>query len=310
VSNRTETAARIIKSWSNATGVDIPITPVEDDDETAGVGVYVSARDICSTDDISTKAFAAAAHLTGKKVAMPDRGAVEPDYGEDLFLVAARHREFRGTPNLTKSQQKFYEPILRRACSKFLRLNRTVCSIHNYELDDLMTYAWMWAHIHAHRYDRGVEGDTRLLSAFLRQRFSYLHRQLTAKVKQVHPDQDTVNDLLINQNEDDGDDLKPVRARQSVRSVRRSVVTELDMRLRTLPHDEMISKLEQQVSNQNRDHSTRMTALRYLRRHAPDCTSCAGRQFSLESQPVQQWRQEYIPDHDAPSVPELILDQV
>lgn len=304
--SKKDTAARVLRSWLTASGLRFTETDKgvvlsgrhillsEDPGRVTGDGsICVSIDGLVSTDMArALETYWSVTEQCGHGRPNPiKRTAVKVRYGQDLLLVAGRHREFVGAPDLSREEAKIYAPVIRGMCGRFYRMNQHLCKTHSYDIDDLSTFAWMWAHIYAHRYRRGEISDTRLLSAYLRQRFSHLHFQLKSRLTAVKPDKGTVIDVLLR--EQDADDTELSDAEPCERDI-----SALQEKLVAMPHDSMVRALLTQAHNQNRDQVTRMTALRMLRKHAKSCGSCAGSDFSLHGQPVAERGEEHVTCRD------------
>lgn len=310
--DKTVQAQKVLRSWLRACDIDFGEHPrglrvgdldvfMAHDQDELEEGLNVNAVALASPDPATAlEVFQAVTEAAGQGMPTPvDRGqapTVKEMYSsQDLFLVAGRHREFRHSPDLPRSKVLEYEPVVHRACRSFLARNRRLCGAHGYEFQDLTTFAWVWTHIFAHKGElpgcEHVEDNRKLLSAYLRQRFAKLFGDLWRRAGATFPDRDTAQYAITGEvfeahleetgESDEDDEEDPVARRQ------RAVET-LKNRLSALPHDQLVQKLEHEATSQQRDHATRMVALKHLRAHAKDCVTCAGRRFSLSAAEASQ----------------------
>jgi hypothetical protein len=303
-------AENVLRSWLRATGV-----PFQDQDgvllvePSTRIAVVLPGNKLAddvlsivadiSAADLTTalEVFHVVTYATGHGLPTPvDRGPAPGRaeiYGQDLFLVAARHREFRNSPDLNRAQAAFYRPVVVRWARGFHRRNRQLCLVHGYEVDDLVTFGWMWAHVFAHKSEVVTNGDDnlRLLTRYLQQRGGELHRYLVKKVRDTTPDAPTAHFALTGEplvTSSSSEEGEPGR-RIIVRS-RKDAGQQLRSNLAALPHDRMVLALTDASTNPNRDYATQQMAAKLLREHASGCSSC---------NPVSQGREENVRGADA-----------
>lgn len=236
-----------------------------------------------------------------------DRGA-EPTkriYGDDFFAAAARHTEFRLAPNLGNEKMKQYGSIVARQTRVFFSRNARLCSLHGYEVEDLMTYAWVWTHIFAHKFERQdlqtEKGDDneRLLTKFLKDRFTEFYGHLRRVGKNTFPEADTFSTVMMGRAEvvsepsydprkdptlafSGAETDKPAPApeenAEAAARKRKAFANVLKKNLERLgeaDHGLMVTRLLEESRNTQRDFQTRRVARQLLRKHAVNCPDCA-----------------------------------
>jgi hypothetical protein len=259
-------------------------------------------------------------------------------YGNDFFLQAARHREFRSAPDLPTTKRAEYAPIITRCSRAFFGKNARLCLAHSYQVDDLISYAWIWAHLYAHRYEvhkpthKNGDDNARLLTAFLKHRFLEFKTLLLKQGKNVLPDADvaqiamfgrvfdendtierysvdprkTLEDGIQRAEEEDDTEDEDVAARR-----RRAAAKVLKANLAALPHEEMVARLKRIAESTVHAYPTRKEARRQLINHSKTCAMCTEVGLSLkpltggrEGEEVDVRRHENPASSDSSSVEE------
>lgn len=308
---RIATAQRICRSWMGATNIPTAgagggllrarakngdAVTIRFDSEVldAGRSFLLEIAKITSPDlAVATAEFHRLTEDLGYGSPTPvDRGPRHHVYGDDFFLVVARHTEFHRAPDLSPEAIKRYEPIVKRACRTFFARNTRLLMMHGYEISDLESYAWVWAHIFAHTselmYVRrdgepqeiNDDDNRRLLTKHLKDQFFHMFTKLRDSSKTVLPDYGTaacasltegVVDVWQTPDEEVAD--QPIAPAYKRRANAQAMLKE---RLAGLPHEDMVAKLLEQCSNPNRDYATRREARRIVRTHIKGCELCAG----------------------------------
>lgn len=301
-------AENVLRSWLRATDIDfredlggLVVAPGLRVEVVVGLREELADNTLSIPPDINSPNLAEALETfhvitaaSGHGHPVPVERGIAPSqadvYGQDLFLVAARHREFRNSPDLQPAKLAEYKPVVARWARAFFRQNRELCLAHGYEVDDLLTFSWIWAHIYAHKSERQTAGDDnrRLLTRYLQQRGSELHRYLKKKARDTFPDKQTAHfsltgEVLVR----DTAEEEPVPARNIIVRERKDAAAQLRQSLASMPHDRMVLALTDASTSLNRDYATQQMAVRLLREHGRDCTAC-------RSLPIAERGQEYV----------------
>lgn len=115
-------------------------------------------------------------------------------YKTDPEMVAWRHKEFSRVPNMSKAQEEFYKPIISKAATYFYGFNRDWCRWTGFELEDIQTYAHIYATIYAGRYEvysPTVNDNSRKCFAYLRQRLAEFRKIWSLKRRSITVDTET-----------------------------------------------------------------------------------------------------------------------
>jgi hypothetical protein len=321
-------AENVLRSWLRAVGIGcdpaaggisvagalISVVPDPRDellDNTISLLADVTSSDLSE----ALEAFHAVTTATGNGMPVPvDRGPAPTHaevYGQDLFLVASRHREFRNSPDLPANKVLEYKPVVVRWARSFFMQNRELCQGHGYEVGDLVTFGWMWAHVYAHKSEIVTKGDDnkKLLTRCLQQRGSELHRYLKKKARDTFPDRQTAYFVMTGEPlssakviEIDTAPSEQPKAAVVVRS-RKEAADTLESRLAALPHDRMVEALTEASVSFNRDYATQQTAAKMLKKHVGSCTCCQSRPF-----PVQERGEEHVGGAYTTSYAEAVED--
>jgi hypothetical protein len=240
------------------------------------------ADELSSTQaEISIAAFGRITETLGYGALSPvDRGD-EPSrkeiYGQDVFLSASRHREFRLAPDLTASQIAEYETQIARECRRFYARNRNLVNSYSYELQDLRTFALIWVHNFVHRFALDqkdfihTDDNQRLFTRYLRQRFSELLCHMSKERVESFTSFDFVNQsaaVVVHEAEEEEESQKDVYRRRA--KARRT----LKKHMGTMPHQDLVSRMQSAITNPNIDYAARREARRLLRVHIEECATC------------------------------------
>ncbi len=286
--------------------IDVALVLSFEDELPDSAGLVVLAGDMANPNlDVAFEALHVITEEAGYGRPVPvDRGPRIRVYGDDFFLVCARHTEFRRAPDMPSEKQKKYAPLVARACRSFFAKNAKLCAMHGYEVQDLTTYAWTWTNIFVHSYEvrkeTNAQGDDneRLFTKYMKDQFFHLFKQMLDANKKLFPDPDTVHIALMGRTFDEnhsvekystdpregiatqldasGDDRFSLEEPKEVSADRRrrAAAKVLKENLARLPHDVMVQKLKETSENENRDYQTRREARRLLRVHAKGCAAC------------------------------------
>jgi hypothetical protein len=230
-------------------------------------------------------------------------------YRDEDFLVSIRHTEFRRAPNPEEGKWEQYRVTMEKCSWAFLKSNSTLCARHGLEIGDLLQYARCYVVNFCARYETPTPkffDNERKCYSYLRQRFnSDLRSTLLKKERSMMPDAETVRlglfnslaadpevspnpesmyaqvidegmDSLLEVDDVDQDyvdrncelDLSTPASRRASASVM------LDKLLNEIPHDTMLSMLDEAKRNNNFDFTTRKEAGRRMNRHKNLCRVC------------------------------------
>lgn len=130
-----------------------------------------------------------------------------PRFNEAEFdLVAFRHREFRKCPNPTPQEWRDYMSVIEVAIRRFYSTNYTLLKQQGMELQDLTSYAMVWAVNYIKLYvdsEKDLEQNRKLMHAHLKQRFAEFRALLYKKGQSCIPDRE-VAEIALTGNIDDG----------------------------------------------------------------------------------------------------------
>lgn len=214
--------------------------------------------------------------------AAPERAAI---YGQDLFLTVVRHREFRDAPDLSQTKMDYYRPVIERVCRT--QASTGPYSSFGYELDDLRTFALIWATIYEHRHtvpetNRNGFDNYRLLSRYLSHRFMELKHALMTRTDRLGDEEQNCHDKIRWQDvaleredallEDEAEVEAPVETKSQILARRKAAATRLQAALEALPHDKFIVQLSSQ--SKALDSSAKRHAQKMLKKHQQSCAIC------------------------------------
>jgi hypothetical protein len=279
-------AIRALCSWLDASnvaykvdGTNITINNVAIDLDDKTVGSLLSTNLEAGIGDY--KKLLKLAGVDGEVVLPVDRGVspIKKVY-DDPILARFRHREFRTAPN-NEGFLRNHNRVIERECRIFQSKNRRLCAELGYEFEDLRSYAQVWATTFAHRSAVMVEGDDndKLLTRYLRQRFTELFNSLVAERRGSLPEKGVIDALQAVQADDDVDEAW-VEAHDQIKSKslanrKRKATVLLEENLNALGHDKMVETLEETTKHPCPD-SAKM-ARKKLREHIVSCDSCKAR---------------------------------
>lgn len=233
-----------------------------------------------------------------------DRGAPpehKAHYSSDFELVALRHMELRRVPNPPRAVLKKFEKIVASTARKFFYSEQQLCEDHMLDLDDLQSFAMVWATNFAglHSVPETVpEAETenkRLLTDHLKQRFTNFRDLLWKKGRNIvasldaafigrnacpfeYTDKGLWFQTLLEGEEVDEAYLSRHRklAVHNPTARRSSALLLLDKQLASLPHDAFIKVLQEAAGNGWIHVDAQKLAARRLREHARTCEACGG----------------------------------
>lgn len=216
-------AVRVLQSWFQACGVyaephpapgyglvvkiagsnnlaNVRVTPSEPiTTEPGSLNVSASGTNLLSVDrKVAVGEFNFVAASLGYSELVPvDRGE-RPDHrlnvDDDFDLIVMRHMEFRNAPNPDPELFKRYEKAITNPSIFFYRHNTFLCDLYGLTVEDLTSYAMVWATNFLHKYqrtDRGFTENAKLLNAHVMQRFINFHGALSRRIANVFPDEQT-----------------------------------------------------------------------------------------------------------------------
>lgn len=192
-------AARIFRSWMDACKAEYEVRNGDIYVNGQLVDINSHVRELNSTNiGISMEAFHILTESLGIGKPVPvDRGEVPTQkVYSDPVLARLRHREFRTAPNNEAFLAKYRE-IIRREAFLFYSKNKRLCKELGYEVDDLISYGMCWSTTFAHRGQiMDCEGDDnyRILTRFLRQRYTEFYKSLLRERRGCLPSLDMLKD--------------------------------------------------------------------------------------------------------------------
>lgn len=227
-------------------------------------------------------------------------------YKENFELVAMRHREFRKVDNPTTEELRVYAPVIEKAISRFVFVNRNLMGRFGLEREDLRTYAQVWTcnYLGLYRLPGGVLENGGKLYAHLFQRLgnfvdllvkknrdcvpdiatAYLGqtglpfleagRQFGNRTEEDDPSADTGlfdkghHVLRPEAEEDAGEvELDPAQRRKAAKKT-------LKLKLGALSHERLLELLVEAAGNDALCPTARSEASKQLRMHRRKCPSC------------------------------------
>lgn len=279
--------------------------------------VVLAAEAASYKKEVALAAFHVITEVAGYGRPIPvDRGTApshQQVYGKELFLAASRHTEFRMAPNISREVAAEFATTVMWACRSFFARNTKLCLMHGYQVEDLMTYAWVWTHIFAHRHriakptHKLGDDNQRLLTAYMKHRFGEFRLCLVKQGRSTLPSPDIAQIALMgrvfdaNESierysvdprkenaivEDDGKKVLSTRRR------RKAAAAMLQANLAALPHDTMVARLKEAAESSLRDYGTKREARRQLLVHFKACAHCQEAGMSL--QPLAGGKSEEI----------------
>lgn len=304
-----------LKTWFTAVGIQVALDQglhvkdsegqdirIELEGQSSPGLLVVSGPDFTSRDlQHSLDAFQALQERLGFVPKLPvDRGALrtkKAHYASDFELVAMRHSEFRRAPNPAPGKLESYRVAIDKAVWKFYRTNAQRCQDNLLGVDDLRTYAQVWAVNYIALYE--TEGATkedneRFLFQYLGQRFTEFRKVLDKKNRNVLP---MLDDAFISMHgrtydyankaawitSGDGDEqgmeiAAPEGETDGGEDATRYALKPqagLDAQLDALDHDKKVEVLRGAVENDRIHPEARREASKRLRAHALNCNQCS-----------------------------------
>jgi hypothetical protein len=192
-------AMRIFRSWMEACGTPCEVRNGDVYVNNQLVDIGSKIRELNSTNlKVSMGAFHDLTESVGIGKPNPvDRGeAPTQKVYSDPVLARLRHKEFRTAPNNAAFLSKYRE-IIRREAFLFYSKNKRLCKELGYEVDDLISYGMCWSTTFAHRGQiLDCEGDDnyRLLTRFLRQRYTEFYKSLLRERRGCLPSLEMLKD--------------------------------------------------------------------------------------------------------------------
>jgi hypothetical protein len=265
---------RILRSWLDACGIKY---------EGRGHQIFVDGLradidgeigNLNSTNlDISMGAFHRVTDSLGLGKPIPvDRGSkTSGKVYSDATLARLRHKEFRTAPDNDKFLDE-QRNVISREVNIFLSKNRRLCNELGYESGDLLTHAMCWSITFAHRgriMDCEGDDNSRLLTRYLRQRFTELYQSMVREKRGCMPKS---CDIEADEFYDPFGEREEVDERVNVADRRRSSSQLLASGLAKMDHDTLVSSLHEAAEGPM--YSARRAARKYLAEHTASCTAC------------------------------------
>lgn len=293
----------------DGTTLDVAIVMSPQTDELAdGPSITLLASDVASPKlEVALEAFHILTEEAGYGRPIPvDRGEKHKVYGNDMFLIVARHTEYQRAPDMSREKLARYMPVIQRACKRFMSMNAKLLRMHMYEMNDLISLSIVWTTIFAHSSEilsptqEEHDDNERLLTKHLKSQFFHFYTKLLGENAKQFPDPDTVSIALKGHVLDENHSIEKVavdprtegepvveekvETQAAVARRRDAARIVLDRMLAALPHDEMLKKLRREYENTCRDDKTREYARQRLIDHAKECDACLGAKFPPVSQ--------------------------
>ena len=229
-----------------------------------------------------------------------DRGPImakKAHYASDFELVAMRHSEFRRAPDPAPGKLESYRVAIDKAVWKFYRTNTMRCQDNLLGVDDLRTYAQVWAVNYIALYETAgasKEDNERFLFQYLGQRFTEFRKILDKKNRNVLP---MLDDAFISMHGrtydyankaawytaggEEGGEIEAPEADEEDGDVRCPCKPQLglDAQLDALDHDKRVEVLRGAVENDRIHPEARREASKRLRAHALNCNQCSKVEF-------------------------------
>ena len=288
--NPKSNAIRALCSWLDASGVAYQVNGMSvtinnvaiDLDNNAIVGLL--ATDL----EAGISQYKRLLGMAGVEAKTPvDRGvAPRKKVYDDPVLARFRHKEFRTAPN-NEAFLIAHNRVIERECRIFQSKNRRLCAELGYDFDDLKSYAMVWATTFAHRSSVMKEGDDndKILTVYLRQRFTELFNSLVNERRGCLPPSSTIapTTVLPEEEEEIDEDWAERHDQIKVKSPaarKRKAAALLEENLHAMPHDQMVDALLAATTHICPDSSK--LAKKRLNAHIVHCDSCKGR-FAKEN---------------------------
>jgi hypothetical protein len=274
----------------------------------------VNGRDIYS-------AFDAFGGLTEKlgygKLVPVDRGPdleINPEtgnpkkahYSDDFELVAFRHCDLRRAPNPTNAKFAKYDKIIERVCKKFYWNFQSLCQSNMLEVEDLKTYAMVWAINYFGSYEvlnPTVDDNEKKLTEYLKQKFYVDFVALLNKKNRntlvdyqtaaiAHTGDPTIEEYIGYETSHDVTAKDNNRAVRDSRTPETLLTTNPDIEEEALTfgrksaqqvlegmfirnHDKALNALWDVIENHNTHPDAKKEAMKWLRSHTEECEGCA-----------------------------------
>ena len=281
-------AIRALCSWLDASGVAYKVDGMNM--TVNNVAVDLNDQSIASLLSTNLEAGIAEYRKVLKVAGVDDKVVLTPpvDRGvsptkkvyDDPILARFRHKEFRTSPNNERFLRE-HNRVIERECRIFQSKNRRLCAELGYEFEDLRSYAQVWATTFAHRSAVMVEGDDndKLLTRYLRQRFTELFNSLLAERRGSLPEKGVLDAIQAVYSPDEPDEAW-IEAHDQIKSQnlagrKRKASILLEENLNALSHDKLVEVLEETTKHPCPDSAK--LARKKLREHILACDSCKAR---------------------------------
>lgn len=202
---------------------------------------------------------------------------------EDTILARWRHNEMRTVPNAPESELREYNDVALREARIFTSRNRYICQEMGYDVNIAHNDALLWTNTFLGRYklrDEAAEGNRKLLTNYLRQRFKEMRDGLARERRNVTPPSTYAEYIDGMTAEDPNEKWKKAHNEIGVRTphLRRQKVKELlKEAFEKMPHDVMIDNLTATVEV-HPCMDTRKAAVKFLDSHRSSCSLCRSAQ--------------------------------
>lgn len=276
-------ANQMMRTWLDACGI-----PHSTDNETLSIlkpdgEPFVpsfSPRKVMSTDlDVCMGEFHSITEAAGYGKPMPiNRGKAEKKrIFKDPLLARWRHTEMRTVPNMTTEALSAFEDIAKREAYIFLSRNPRLAAEMGYDLDVAINDARIWINTFNGRYAlQSLDETRRLLTNYLRQRFTEVSKGMQRERRNVIPDSSYTQFRESMEAEkppeewmEAHDEIKiktPQRRREKVREMLKAGFDEMG-------HGQMLETLDY-TSKHHPCVDTRKAAAKYLGEHKESCETC------------------------------------
>lgn len=209
-----------------------------------------------------------------------NRGAApKKRMAEDAILARWRHNEMRTVPNADGRELREYDDVALREARIFTNRNRHLCAEMGYDVDVAHNDALIWTNTYLGRYklrDEAAEGNRKLLTNYLRQRFKEMRDGLVRERRNFTPPATYDNFVESMTAEEPGSEWKEAHDQIRVKTpaLRRQKAKELlKEAFEKMPHEAMIENL-MSVVEVHPCVDTRKAAVKFLDSHRSSCSLC------------------------------------
>lgn len=286
---------------TSSSGHPILVSLISKDEKAAApdIALYISVDEIAHKNlAIAQDAFAKITEVAGygKPQCLVNRGASvkhKLHFSDNFELVTMRHNELRRVPNQPAEKYAEYKDVIEKATWHFVLKNPYYLSHHGMEFQDCLQYALVWSTNFFGLYEvpnASKKQRAGRLYNHLRQRFAEMAKMIEKKGRSCVPPASICRlGMGLTEFEDNEFSFKPEEELDEDYVARRNEIGNLNNQvsrkkgaakllselLSSLPHDEMLEKLEAIKDNKEQNYYAKKEASRQLRIHREKCPTCS-----------------------------------